>query len=39
LLVPPNPENQRYLQTKADKLGHLMVDDEYVKSAEQERIT
>jgi 3,4-dihydroxy 2-butanone 4-phosphate synthase/GTP cyclohydrolase II len=21
--VPPGPENQRYLQTKADKLGHL----------------
>jgi 3,4-dihydroxy 2-butanone 4-phosphate synthase/GTP cyclohydrolase II len=23
LLVPPNPENERYLQTKVDKLGHL----------------
>lgn len=28
LRVSPNPENQRYLQTKADKLGHLMDDDE-----------
>jgi 3,4-dihydroxy 2-butanone 4-phosphate synthase/GTP cyclohydrolase II len=23
LLVPPNPENERYLRTKVDKLGHL----------------
>ncbi len=24
LVVPGNPHNQRYLSTKADKLGHLM---------------
>ncbi|HSL27251.1 MAG TPA: bifunctional 3,4-dihydroxy-2-butanone-4-phosphate synthase/GTP cyclohydrolase II [Acidimicrobiia bacterium] len=24
LVVDPNPENERYLQTKADKLGHLL---------------
>lgn len=33
LLVPPNPENQRYLQTKADKLGHMLDDDEESDSA------
>ncbi len=27
LVVRPNPENSRYLQTKADKLGHLFDDD------------
>jgi 3,4-dihydroxy 2-butanone 4-phosphate synthase/GTP cyclohydrolase II len=24
LVVPPNPCNQRYLETKKDKLGHLL---------------
>jgi 3,4-dihydroxy 2-butanone 4-phosphate synthase/GTP cyclohydrolase II len=24
LLVPPNPSNQRYLETKKEKLGHLL---------------
>jgi GTP cyclohydrolase II len=24
LMVPPNPRNRRYLQTKKEKLGHLL---------------
>lgn len=28
LIVEPNPENSRYLQTKADKLGHLFDNDD-----------
>lgn len=28
LITPPTAENARYLQTKADKLGHLLDDDE-----------
>ena len=24
LVIPPNPENARYIQTKKDKLGHIL---------------
>jgi GTP cyclohydrolase II len=28
LLAPPNAHNQRYLQTKRDRAGHLIPDDD-----------
>jgi 3,4-dihydroxy 2-butanone 4-phosphate synthase / GTP cyclohydrolase II len=28
LVVAPNPHNKRYLQTKKDKMGHLLTIDE-----------
>ena len=34
LSISPNPENERYLQTKATKLGHLY-DDETVPLPDQ----
>lgn len=33
IVIPPNPHNERYLQTKRDKFGHLM--DEVTEAAAQ----